>query len=110
MLWLWSLVTMKLCRTLFPCRAASDAVITVGADGPKSVDVEGALPAPGLLGSIQRSRVWRVLTYGMNYDIHAVSLLGLLQLPRLRMRSCFCCNCRISCMTLFFRMNFENPQ
>lgn len=53
-------------------KAASDAVITVGADGPKSVDVEGALPAPGLLGSIQRSRVWRALTYGMNYDIHAV--------------------------------------
>jgi hypothetical protein len=49
-------------------------VITVGADGSKSVDVEGAAPpTPGLLGSIQRSKVWTALTYGMNYDIHKVS-------------------------------------
>jgi hypothetical protein len=48
-------------------------VITVGADGGKADDVEGApAPTPGLLGSIQRSRVWIALTYGMNYDIHKV--------------------------------------
>lgn len=54
-------------------KATSDAVITVGADGGKAVDVEGAAPpTPGLLGGIQRSKVWRTLTYGMNYDIHKV--------------------------------------
>jgi hypothetical protein len=58
---------------VLPHRTASDAVITVGTGGKSVDDVEGAAPpTPGLLGSIQRSRVWRTLTYGLNYDIHKV--------------------------------------
>ncbi|KAF6250657.1 phosphate transporter [Scenedesmus sp. NREL 46B-D3] len=52
---------------------ASSVTVNVGGDADKSVDVEGAAPpTPGVLGSVQRSRVWQALTYGLNYDIHKV--------------------------------------
>lgn len=42
---------------------------------------------PKVLETMRRSRMWRLVTTGVNYDIHKVSWLAVQQLPAL------VCNC-----------------
>jgi hypothetical protein len=80
-------------------------VITVGTDGKSVDDVEGAAPpTPGLLGSIQRSRVWTTLTYGLNYDIHKVRDCCILQVVMCALVSA--CLCRLHVCMLWWRLAY----